>query len=86
MTKHKIISRWVFEWSVHRTRFFGLGLEIDGGKGGVSLMFALPFVDLTLDIWSREHLKQAAEQLAELKPLAEQINQKVDWGQYAPRQ
>lgn len=86
MTKHTIISRWVVEWSFYRSRFIGLGIEVDGGKGGLSLIFSLPLFDVSLDIWSRDHLQEAAEELASIA-LANQIkeNKRVDWSQYAPK-
>lgn len=73
------LFRWVIETRAHRTRFIGLGIEIDPAVGGVGFLFCLPLIDVSFDVWSLGHLQKAAEQLAEL------VNaEKPDWSIYAP--
>lgn len=73
--------RFLIEISVRRNRFVGLGIELDRAEGGLGVVFWLPLIDLTIDFWSRKHLKEAAEQIARMahRPVP------VDWEQYAPR-
>lgn len=75
------LGRFLIEINLRRNRFVGLGLELDRMEGGLGVVFWLPLVDLTIDFWSRNHLRKAAEQIARM---AHRPASKVDWEQYAP--
>lgn len=81
MSKHFRTGRWIVSLSVRRNRFVGIGLEVDGGAGGMGLVIWLPLIDLTIEMWNRKRLERAAE---ELTAMANLTKPKVDWSQYAP--
>jgi len=82
MTKHFCLFKWIVEVSAHRTYFVGLGVEIDPAVGGMGFLFSLPFVTITFDVWSREHLEMAAQRIA--ASLGAKEVKTVDWSIYAP--
>jgi hypothetical protein len=83
MIKTFKIGSYRVAFSLSITRFIGFGIDASRELGLGHVCLCLPFVDISIGLWSKKAIANAASELSALANVRD-VNP-IDWSIYAPR-